>query len=545
MNRTCGALCAVVCVVSAAPDARAQDADVQNLYGTISYRDGDYFGAIARFQAAIAGNPSNREAMFNLGMAYAETGDYVEAERVLRRLESLDPAYRGLMLEIGNCLARLGRFDDAALYLARAVAENPAYPGSNYLLGYVLAGSGKYKEAIAPLTVGLGAPVLQGAANYYLSVAYEKLGDKDKALAHLKLASLAIGTEEGRRAQAMLAAQASRPAEETRSPLAWGMFIQTGVAFDSNVPSLPDVTQASLPGFSTAPGGTSRWGSRGELYVSGNIDYPLSGGHSLSAMAGWYLNYHFLPVEAIVPRAEFDANGYDLMLYHLNAAYRFKHRAGDLRLVTGLELGWLDSFADTFGAGVHGDNPAAGPNHLISDFDLVPSISLSWHRREATRLYYRMRVESFYPTLDNPAVDGRGAIGHQIGVEQNVLFFAKDSLTLRLAYENSAADGTQWSWSGLLVGGLLSINMMEIAEFKAGVEFLMREFPDSSYLPVDGSGAESRADKRLTGWLGPEFLIGKRVRLELKYLVEKNFSNVDDRFDFIRHMGMLKVDVTI
>ena len=110
---------------------------------------GEYEGALACFDRAIAANPGHANAWNNRGNLFMRTGDYDAA---------IDSYEHALALEPNNALAwsnkalslkRLGRVEEAVACYGRAVALEPGNPITMCNLGSALLAQGKRREAVA------------------------------------------------------------------------------------------------------------------------------------------------------------------------------------------------------------------------------------------------------------------------------------------------------------------------------------------------------------------------------------------------------------
>lgn len=98
-------------------------------------------------QRAVALDPDNGDAWFNLGAAldYLEReAEAVEAYRRAIELEPRPPAYNGL----GDVYTALGRYDEAVAAYEQALALNPNYPWPYHNLGLLHEHRGDYAAAI-------------------------------------------------------------------------------------------------------------------------------------------------------------------------------------------------------------------------------------------------------------------------------------------------------------------------------------------------------------------------------------------------------------
>ena len=128
--------------------------------GAVAIRNGNYRRAVSLLSDAVAAEPENVLAHYNLGSAlikvgqgaaamehYREAlrldpgyvpahydlatvlafqGDYSEALDHLHVVNRIDPGYRTLLFKLGTVLAKLDRCDEATTYFRKALARNPA-----------------------------------------------------------------------------------------------------------------------------------------------------------------------------------------------------------------------------------------------------------------------------------------------------------------------------------------------------------------------------------------------------------------------------------
>ncbi len=79
------------------------------LLGQVLLLKNDTAGAAKSFEAAIAGNPSYRDALFGLGKAELNLGHPEQAVDPLRRAIELDPNSTQAHFVLGTALRRLGK----------------------------------------------------------------------------------------------------------------------------------------------------------------------------------------------------------------------------------------------------------------------------------------------------------------------------------------------------------------------------------------------------------------------------------------------------
>lgn len=161
--------------------------------GVAASRANDFDTAIAKFQAALAAQPTCHECYYNIGYAYLQKKDEKQAEENWKKglEQKADHA------ETLNALATLyntqKRFDEAAAVSARAAASTP---GGNadaiYNQGIILWNAGKIPEAKVKFEEAVKANPAHADARFQLGMALLNEGKMPEAVAsfeeYLKLA---------------------------------------------------------------------------------------------------------------------------------------------------------------------------------------------------------------------------------------------------------------------------------------------------------------------------------------------------------------------
>lgn len=121
--------------------ANLKDADAALRYGQALRATGQRSQAVAVFEQATIGHPSNKALLAGYGRALADNGNFQRAFDVLTRAHSPDnPDWRILSVQ-GTALDQLGRHDEARRYYASALQIVPEEPSvlSNLGMSYVLS----------------------------------------------------------------------------------------------------------------------------------------------------------------------------------------------------------------------------------------------------------------------------------------------------------------------------------------------------------------------------------------------------------------------
>lgn len=133
-----------------AGDAKA--AELKQLFqeGVAASRASDHDTAIEKFQAAAEAMPSCYDCYYNIGVAYMQKKDPVQAETAWKKAIELKPDYAEAMTALSTLYNSQKRFDEAAAMSARAAAAGGGGGGSAdaiYNQGIILWNQGKIADA--------------------------------------------------------------------------------------------------------------------------------------------------------------------------------------------------------------------------------------------------------------------------------------------------------------------------------------------------------------------------------------------------------------
>ncbi len=138
---------------------------------------GEVREAIVLMELFLSDDPDNKEILYNLGMAYSDTGALDRSIVVLRRLLALDGTSINGRVALGVALSRQGRNEEALVELQRAVVEAPDNPFAQRNLGACLLKLGQAQQAVEPLRIAAALSPADGRAWYGLAQALESSGD--------------------------------------------------------------------------------------------------------------------------------------------------------------------------------------------------------------------------------------------------------------------------------------------------------------------------------------------------------------------------------
>jgi|GEM_PF-1646412 len=169
-------------VLIAAPVLRA-DVMQKVREGVVLFDSGRVDEAIVKYKEAVAEDPKNVLAAYELALAYASKNDYANCRSVLEPVARIaDPAQVIVLTMLGNCHDAAGNRAKAIDAYRRALAIAPDNPSVNYELGIALEAAGKYAEARDALKIDTRARPGHASGRRALGFAFSKEGFRAAAL---------------------------------------------------------------------------------------------------------------------------------------------------------------------------------------------------------------------------------------------------------------------------------------------------------------------------------------------------------------------------
>jgi tetratricopeptide (TPR) repeat protein len=166
-------------------------ADGQNLQGVRLYQQGNYDGAMQTFQKALATDPDNPNAYYNMaatvhrmGVAQNDTQMLGQAESLYNRCLDLDPDNEDCHRGLAVLLAETGRSDKAFTLLKNWAIRSPNNADARVELARLYEEFGDPKTAEAFLTEALQIDQSDARAWNALARLREQSGDYSQALAN-------------------------------------------------------------------------------------------------------------------------------------------------------------------------------------------------------------------------------------------------------------------------------------------------------------------------------------------------------------------------
>jgi serine/threonine protein kinase/Flp pilus assembly protein TadD len=177
---------------------RPQDVRVHNDLSWSLWRSDQQGEAVAISRRAVALDPTSATAHCGLGNALFFAGRAEEGLAAQRRAIELDPALAAARLGEANALLILGRPDEALEPCLRAVeldqGKTSAY---HHVLGNTLAALGRIDDAAAAYRRSIEIDPKAAEAHYGLGQILQLRGDRDEAIAKVRLAMALDGEHVG------------------------------------------------------------------------------------------------------------------------------------------------------------------------------------------------------------------------------------------------------------------------------------------------------------------------------------------------------------
>jgi len=149
--------------------------------GRVRYAKKDYEGAITSLREAVRLRPKFAEARFFLGTSMESAGNSAGALSEYEELIKIDPDSVFGQVGAGAVLLKQGKKEEAISTLRRAIAIDPKNFEARWSLGRALMLSELYSEAVEALQVAVTLDPRRADAHYQLGQALRRLGRNEEA----------------------------------------------------------------------------------------------------------------------------------------------------------------------------------------------------------------------------------------------------------------------------------------------------------------------------------------------------------------------------
>jgi tetratricopeptide (TPR) repeat protein len=151
------------------------------------------------FQHAVSLDPENLLAQHNLGISYADIGDYTSAVEHLAAAIKIAPTYGTLYSDMGWYQARLGKYADAIESFRTALKMGAPEGPARWGLAVALAEQGQLSEAETEIVAGLQLTPVSWEAHDEYGMILIRMGRPEEALGQfLQAAKLEPGSPSAR-----------------------------------------------------------------------------------------------------------------------------------------------------------------------------------------------------------------------------------------------------------------------------------------------------------------------------------------------------------
>ncbi len=141
---------------------------LERAFGEISELQGDYDGAIAHYNAALALDSKNATTHFRLGVALRRTRKFDDAATELDKVAAVDKDYPGLSLERGLLFEESGDVQKAIEQFNGALAKAPDDPDLQLRVGAAYVAIGRPDEALPMLHKALEKRPTSAEVHHYI-----------------------------------------------------------------------------------------------------------------------------------------------------------------------------------------------------------------------------------------------------------------------------------------------------------------------------------------------------------------------------------------
>jgi tetratricopeptide (TPR) repeat protein len=141
---------------------------LERAFGEMSELSGDYDGAIAHYNAALAKDPKDASTHFRLGVAFRRVRKFDNAASELDKVAAVDKDYPGLALERGLLFQESGDVQKAIEQFNGALAKAPDDPDLQLRVGAAYVAIGRPDEALPMLRKVLDKRPASAEAHHYI-----------------------------------------------------------------------------------------------------------------------------------------------------------------------------------------------------------------------------------------------------------------------------------------------------------------------------------------------------------------------------------------
>jgi len=136
-------------------------------------------------EARESADQTTADEWFELGCEL-ELSDAAQARDAYERAVTLDPSHADAHVNLGRLLHEQGAAEEAAKHYAEALATAPQHETAAFNLGVALEDLGRLDDALEAYRRALAIDPRNADAHYNMAGIYERKGEKQAAIRHLK-----------------------------------------------------------------------------------------------------------------------------------------------------------------------------------------------------------------------------------------------------------------------------------------------------------------------------------------------------------------------
>ena len=512
--------------------AQQAEADVLVARGVLSYDDQRYEEALELFRRALNLDPDNARALYYAGLSYLALRSPEQAAVQLEKARRLRPKDLHVQFQLGVAYFAAGNYEKASPLLEAVYREQPALENLGYYVGLTRYRQKDYRKAIEALeTANVTDSNLSQLAKFYKGLALGVLGLSKESAAQLEDIQRAQAVDPFSQAAARIGQRVAGPAaakepKRFRGQVSFGAFYDDNVAINPN-PSNDPVAESFRSRATTSLGLMASLLADYSFYRRG----PLEGTVTYSLLQTLNLNDG-------LSRFNFQDHQLGLSGFYRGTAWNLPYQVGLQYAYDYLFLG-MDGFlarhSPTLSATV------AEPGFTLPYLGNVGNMTTGLLRYQNKEFFREpgdgdIRFGSEVRDASNTMI---GFI-HVFRLEQDRHF-----VKFGYQYDNEAADGTSFSYSGnrLQTGGQVSLPWRGISiRYDFDVHF--RNYKNLQTLFVDESGVLSeRSDVEQDHLLQIIKPLANNFTLTAQYQRVKNSSNIPV-YDYTKNVFMFMVTWT-
>ncbi len=445
--------------------------------GVFAYDDGDFLEAEKNLKKALELSPNDPYYNHYMGRTYVKMKRYDEAMSHFEKAWGVDPEITGLGYDIADLYYKRGDYSKSAELFKNTAKMEPSNVLALYYAGISLFKQQEYNEALDYLLPAADmSPSIKANGYYYAGICYKEMGDLDNALEKFKYTR-------DHTTSASLMESASNWIyainKQKREATPYSLYLRLGYQYDDNV-RLDPLDQDLY---------ADEDDSLAEGYFSGRYDFI--GGQALTIGAG-YSHYQTL---------HNDLSAYDLMgsAPNLYATYQGGNLIYGLRYIP--TYYWLDS------------------DSYLMVHQIRPELTWEVSRNLTTRFSYRYHRRNYFQ--DN----NKDGDSNEIYLDLFRTFKREEAyINAALAYEEISAEHPDECYTQIKVKAALSLPLP--GNF---ILLLMGKYYDESYDNIDSFYNVTRKDAKYNASLTLSHTIFYDwLSVAGKYSYTNNDSNIND-----------------